>query len=88
MVVDVMERVIEIFRDGGINCQMISGDLRSLNGSQKVDAARAWRKDHPESKETMKTVIAARKGELEKAMGPAARQCEGPIQGLVAELTE
>jgi hypothetical protein len=88
VVVDVMERVIEIFRDGGINCQMLSGDLRALNGSQKVDAARAWRKDHPESNETMKTVIAARKGELEKVMGPAARQCEGPIQGLVAELTE
>jgi hypothetical protein len=86
--VDVVERVIEIFRDGGINCQMISGDLRTLNGSQKLDAARAWRKDHPESNETMKAVIAARKGELEKAMGPAARQCEGPIQGLVAELTE
>jgi len=55
VVVDVMERVIEIFRDGGINCQMISGELRTLNGSQKVDASRAWRKDHPESNETMKT---------------------------------
>jgi len=88
VVVDVVERVIEIFRDGGINCNMISGDLRSLNGSQKVDAARAWRRDHPESNETMKAAIAARKGELEKVMGPASRQCEGPIKGLVAELTQ
>ncbi len=88
VVVAVVERVIEIFRDGGINCQMISGDLRSLNGSQRVDAARAWRKDHPESNQTMKAAISARKAELEKVMGPAARQCEGPIQGLVAELTE
>src|SRR5665647_457143 len=88
VVVDVVERVIEIFRDGGINCQMISGDLRALNGSKKLDAARAWRTDHPESNETIKTVVAARKGELEKVMGPAARQCEGPIKGLVAELTE
>jgi hypothetical protein len=88
VVTDVVDRVIEIFRDGGINCQMISGELRALNGSQKVDAARRWRKDHPEATETMKTAIAARKGEIEKAMGPAARQCEGPIQGLVAELTQ
>lgn len=88
VVTAVVERVIEIFRDGGINCQMISGDLRTLNGSQRVDAARAWRKDHPESNETMRAAIAARKGELEKVMAPAARQCEGPIKGLVAELTE
>ena len=85
---DVVERVIAIFRDGGINCNMISGDLRALNGSQKVDAARMWRRDHPEANQTMKAAIAARKGELEKVMGPAARQCEGPIQGLVQELTE
>ena len=88
VVASVVDRVIEIFRDGGINCQMISGDLRTLNGSQKLDAARAWRKDHPESNETMKAAIAARKAELEKAMAPAARQCEGPIKGLVAELIE
>lgn len=85
---EVADRVIEIFRDGGINCNMISGDLRNLNGSQKLEAARAWRKDHPEANETVKTVIAARKAELDKVMGPAARQCEGPIQGLVAELTQ
>ena len=85
---EVVERVIEIFRDGGINCQMISGDLRTLNDSQKLAAARAWRTDHPESIETMRAVIVARKGELEKVMGPAARQCEGPIQGMVKELTE
>lgn len=88
VVVDVVERVIEIFRDGGINCNMISGDLRSLNGSQKVAAARAWKKDHPESDETMKAAIAARRSELDKVMGPAARQCPGPIKGLVSELTE
>jgi hypothetical protein len=88
VVVEVVDRVLEIFQDGGINCQMISSDLRTLNGSQKVDAARAWRKDHPESTEAMKAAIAARKPELEKAMGPASRQCEGPIQGLVAELTQ
>jgi hypothetical protein len=88
VVESVVDRVLEIFRDGGINCQMISGDLRTLNGSQRLDAARAWRKDHPESNDTMKAVISARKPELEKAMGPAARQCEGPIQGLVTELTE
>jgi len=88
VVVEVVDRVIEIFRDGGINCNMISGDLRGLNGSQKVDVARKWRRDHPESTETMKAAIAARKPELEKVMGPASRQCEGPIKGLVAELTE
>lgn len=88
VVAEVVERVIEIFRDGGINCQMISGDLRNLNGSQKVDAARAWRKDHPEAIDTMKKAISERKPELEKVMGPAARQCEGPIQGLVKDLTE
>jgi len=85
---DVVDRVIEIFNDGGINCNMISGDLRALNGSQKVDAAKRWKKDHPESIQAMKAAIAARKPELEKAMGPASRQCEGPIKGLVAELTE
>ena len=85
---EVVERVVEIFREGGINCQMISSDLRGLNGSQKLDAARAWRKEHPESKEAMRIAIGARKPELEKVMGPAARQCEGPIQGLVAEVTE
>jgi hypothetical protein len=88
VVAEVVERVVEIFRDGGINCQMISGDLRTLNGSQKVDAGRAWKKDHPEAIETMKKAIAERKAELEKVMGPAARQCEGPIQGLVKDLTQ
>lgn len=85
---EVVERVIEIFRGGGINCNMVSGELRSLNGSQKVDAARAWRRDHPEAQAMMKKAIAARKGELEKVMGPASRQCQGPIEGLVAKLTE
>ncbi len=88
VVVSVVDRVIEIFKDGGINCNMISGDLRALNGSQKVDAARMWRRDHPESNETIKKVISGRKAELEKVMGPASRQCEGPIKGLVTELTE
>jgi len=86
--VDVVERMVEIFRSSGINCQMISSDLRNLNGSQKLDAARAWRKEHPESRDAMKAAVAARKPELEQVMGPAARQCQGPIQGLVAELTE
>ena len=36
----------------------------------------------------MRKAIAARKGELENVMGPASRQCEGPIEGLVAKLTE
>jgi hypothetical protein len=88
VVVSVVDRVIEIFKEGGINCNMISGDLRALNGSQKVDAARAWRRDHPESSDTMKATVAARKAELEKVMAPASRQCEGPIGGLVAELTQ
>ena len=88
VVVEVVDRVVEIFKEGGINCQMISGDLRALNGSQKVDAARAWRKDHPEATETMRATIAARKAELEKVMAPASRQCEGPIKGLVTQLTE
>ncbi len=88
VVAQVVDRVIEIFRDGGINCNMISNDLRALNGSQKVDAARAWRRDHPESVEAMKAAIAAKKPELEKVMAPSSRQCEGPIGGLVAELTE
>ena len=88
VVVSVVDRVIEIFRGGGINCNMVSGELRSLNGSQKVDAARAWRKDHPEAVDTMKAVIAERKAELEKVMAPTARQCGGPIQNLVNELTQ
>lgn len=88
VVVEVIDRVIEIFRDGGINCQMVSGDLRTLNGSQKVDAAKRWRKEHPEASDTLKAQIAARKAELDKVMAPTARQCEGPIGGLVAELTQ
>jgi hypothetical protein len=86
---EVVDRVIVIFRDGGINCNMISGELRSVNDSQKVAAVRAWRKDHPESEETVKSVVAARKPELEKVMKPAARQCSGgPIERLVADLTQ
>lgn len=88
-VVEVVDRVIEIFRDGGINCNMVSGELRSVNESQKMEAVRAWRKDHPESAETVKSVVAARKPELEKVMLPASRQCGGgPIERLVAELTQ
>jgi len=86
--VEVVEQVIEIFREAGVNCQMISRDLRSLNGSQKVTAGRAWRTDHPESSQAMRATIAARKAELEKVMGPASRQCEGPIKGLVEQLTQ
>jgi hypothetical protein len=89
VVAEVVERVIEIFRDGGINCQMVSGDLRTLNGSQKVDAARAWKKDHvEEATQAMRAEISKRKAELDKVMAPTARQCEGPIAGLVAELTQ
>lgn len=88
VVVHVVDRVIEIFRDGGINCNMVSNDLRSLDGSQKMDAARTWRKDHPEATETIKTVVAKRKVELERVMAPTARQCGGPIQRLVNDLTQ
>ncbi len=88
VVAEVVDRVILIFQDGGINCNMVSGELRALNGSQKVDAAKRWRKDHPEATQQMKAAISARKPQLEKVMAPTARQCPGPIQGLVAELTE
>ncbi|MDX2087049.1 MAG: hypothetical protein SFX73_04320 [Kofleriaceae bacterium] len=85
----VVDRVIAIFRDGGINCNMVSGELRSVNDSQRVAALRAWRKDHPESEQTVKSVVAARKSELEQVMKPAARQCSGgPIERLVGELTQ
>lgn len=88
VVVDVVNRVITIFQDGGINCNMISGELRGLTESQKFDAAKTWRKDHPEANDTLKKVISQRKADLDKAMGPASRQCEGPIKGQIAELTE
>ena len=86
---DVVDRVIEIFRDGGINCNMVSGDLRNLNDSQKLAVLRAWRKDHPEAVESVKAAVAARKAELEEVMRPTARQCAGgPIERLVGELTQ
>lgn len=86
---EVVDRVITIFRDGGINCTMISGELRAVNDSQKVAVLRAWRKDHPESEQSVRAAVAARKPELEQVMKPASRQCSGgPIERLVGELTQ
>ncbi|HEY5928077.1 MAG TPA: hypothetical protein VIV11_40600 [Kofleriaceae bacterium] len=84
----LIDEVIGIFRDAGINCEMITADLRSMKTSPKLTAAKEYRAAHPEAKEITVQKIEARRAEIEKAAGPGMRQCSVNLQSVNESLTE
>jgi hypothetical protein len=88
VVVQVIEDVIEIFNSAGINCQMLTSDLKSLRTSPKVTAAREWKASHPEAMETTNAKVQERRPEIEKAAAPGIRQCGVRLESVMATLSE
>ena len=88
VVVELIKQVIDIFNTDGMNCEILSGDLRDVRNSQKLDAAKQWRSAHPEAQQTAKEKIDAYRPQLEKASAPAARQCGPQIQTVMKELVQ
>jgi hypothetical protein len=88
VVADLVGEVIEIFRAAGINCEMITADLRSMKTSPKLTAAKEYSTAHPDAKELANAKIEARRAELEKAAMPGMRQCGVQLPSVYADLTE
>lgn len=88
VVVQVIEEVIAIFNDAGINCEMLSNDLKSIRTSPKLTAAREWKASHPEAMEATKAKIDERRPEIEKAAAPGMRQCGVRLESVMGSLSE
>ena len=84
----LIDEVIEIFHSAGINCEMITADLRSMKTSPKLTAAKEYRAAHPEVKDIAPEKIQARRADIEKAAAPGMRQCNVQLQSVTAGLTE
>ncbi|MBV8760805.1 MAG: hypothetical protein JO257_26160 [Deltaproteobacteria bacterium] len=84
----IIDEVIEVFKADGINCQLVNSDLKSINKSQKLAAAKDWASKNPDAKATAKQKIAARRAELDKAAEPAIRQCGMETETVLGSLTQ
>jgi len=82
----VIDEVIEVYKTDGMNCELVTGDLKSIAKSQKLDAAKEWASSHPEAKAAAKEKIAARKADLDSASAPAIRQCGAEVENLMAKI--
>jgi hypothetical protein len=88
VVTQLIEEVIEIFRSAGINCEMLSHDLETIDRSPKLNAARDWKTAHPEAVEVANAKIEARRAEIEKAAAPGMRQCGASVEPVIGSLTQ
>ena len=88
VVVELIKQVIDIFNTDGMNCEILSGDLRDVRNSQKLSAAKEWRNAHPEAQQTAKEKVAEHRAEFEKASAAANRQCGGNLRTIMNELME
>lgn len=88
VVVDVIKEVIAIFDSDGINCQLLTSDLRGLKGSQKVAAAKDWMNAHPDAKQSVQPKINEHRAELDKASAPGTRQCGVTLKTVFNELSQ
>lgn len=88
VVVELIKQVIDIFNTDGMNCEILSGDLRDVRSSQKLDAAKQWRSEHPEAQQTAKEKIEEYRPQLDKASAPAVRQCGPQVQTVMKELVQ
>jgi len=85
---ELIDEVIAIFQDAGINCEMITADLKTMKTSPKLTAAKEYRAAHPEVKDVAPTKIQARRADIEKAAAPGMRQCNVQLQSVNETLTE
>ena len=88
VVVQVIKEVIDIFNADGINCQLLSSDLRQVKGSPKVVAAKEWVSAHPDAKPTVQPKIEENRAELEKASTPGVRQCGVNLKTVFDDMTQ
>lgn len=88
VVEDLIKKVIDIFNTDGMNCEILSTDLRDVRNSQKLAAAKEYRSAHPEAQQTAREKVRAHQQELEKAWGPALRQCGPQLQNVMKDLTD
>ena len=85
---ELIKQVIDIFNTDGMNCEILSSDLRDVRNSQKLSAAKEWRNAHPEAQQAARDKVAAARPQLDKASAPATRQCGPQVQTVMKELYE
>lgn len=85
---ELIKQVIDIFNTDGMNCEIISSDLRDLRNSQKLSAAKEWRDAHPEAQQAAKQKVQAARPQVDKASAAATRQCGPQVQTVMKELVE
>lgn len=88
VVVELVKQVIQIFKDDGMNCEVLSHDLRDVSESAKFKAAKQWKKDPPEQDAELKTKLEPYKDEFVKAATPGLRQCGDNLEAAFAALTQ
>lgn len=87
VVTQLIDEVIEIFKSDGINCELVTADLKSVAKSQKLNAAKDWATSHPDAKAAAKEKIAARKADIDTASASSVRQCGVQVQSVLGNLT-
>jgi len=85
---EVIKDVIRVFNEDGINCQLLSADLRNLKTSPNVTAAKDWVKANPDAKQTAQPIIETHRAELEKASAPGVRQCGVTLQAVFTDISQ
>ena len=76
-VTQLIDQVIDVFHSDGLNCELVTRDLKDVGKSWTLQSAKDWAASHPEAKESAKKTIAARQKDLDAASASALHQC-GP----------
>jgi hypothetical protein len=73
----LMEKMTDIFKTGGTNCDKIADDLTRFAADNKATlaAVQAYEKAHPEAKKTAEAATKDKTAAFEAAAGPAIGAC-------------
>ena len=85
---ELIDQLIENFTNAGINCEMITSDLKSMKTSPKLTAVKDYGTAHPDAKDLAKAKVETRRADIEKAAAPGMRQCQVQMQPLMEDITK
>jgi hypothetical protein len=88
VVVAVIKDVIRVFNEDGINCSLLTTDLRNLRTGPNVTAAKEYVKAHPDAKQAVQPTIETHRADLDKASAPGVRQCGVTLQTVFNDISQ
>jgi len=87
-VVGLVQKVIDIFKADGMNCDVLQHDLHNVTESQQYGAVKEWGDAHADAKPAVRPKLEPYKGQFQEAATPAMRQCGPQIAKAFANLAQ